>query len=344
MGPAFSQPSDIDFTWDELIKAAITVGRRNWEDVLKFGTYSGLDILWRMAMVRANLREDQNTRRLHRSDVFDALDRSEKGAVSYFLGMCFAKLALEKLFRVRWLLHLDVYQASLNGHLAFNTRPDFVGLDARQQWTVVEAKGRSWGMPDDTMTTAKRQTRSLRRINDQFPALRVAVGSGFFSEGIRTRIWDPEDYDDDAPDIRIDPDVFLKAYYRPLIEYARLLQSQPFTDAQTGTARRSVELVGFDATLLIDDDIVASYEQNSPLWQRTIATRSATEDSILVEIASLRHAPEESEDAASQRLVQLVDKSRATDINEVIDGVTVVLGDSWNTEYMLRQPRDRGRE
>jgi hypothetical protein len=343
MGSAFAQPSNLDFTWAELCKAAITVGRRNWEDVLKFGTYSGLDILWRVAMVRANLREDPNTGRLHRSDVFDALDRSEKGAVSYFLGMCFAKLALEKLFRVRWLLHLDVYNASLNGYLAFNTRPDLVGLDARQQWTVVEAKGRSWGMPDDTMTTAKRQTRSLRRINDQFPALRVAVGSGFFSEGIKTRIWDPEDYDDDAPDVPIDPEVFLKAYYRPLIEYAKLLQSQPYADAQTGRRRRSVELAGFDATLLIDDDIVASYEQNASIWQRTIVPRAATEDSILAEIAVLRHASEESEDAASGRLVQIMDRSRATGINEVIDGVTVKLGDSWDTEYMNRQPRDRGR-
>jgi hypothetical protein len=114
MDSAFAQPSDLDFTWDELCKAAITVGRRNWDDVLKFGTYSGLDILWRVAMVRANLREDPNTGRLHRSNVFDALDRSEKGSVCYFLGMCFAKLALEKLFRVRWLLHLDVYQASLS--------------------------------------------------------------------------------------------------------------------------------------------------------------------------------------------------------------------------------------
>ena len=313
MGAAFAQPSDLDFTWGELCKAAITVGRRNWEDVLKFGTYSGLDLLWRVAMVRANLREDPNTERLHRSDIFDALDRSEKGAVSYFLGMCFAKLALEKLFRVRWLLHLDVYQASLNGYLAFNTRPDFVGLDARQQWTVVEAKGRSWGMPDDTMTTAKQQTRSLRRINDQLPALRLAVGTGFFSEGVRTRIWDPDDYDDDAPDVPIDLEAFLKAYYRPLIEYAELLQSQPYTDAQTGRRRRSVELAGFDATLLIDEDIVASYEQDASFGQRAVVPKSATEDSILAEVATLKRAGEVLDDAVGQRLEQLVDKRRSSD-------------------------------
>jgi hypothetical protein len=66
MGDAFRQPSDLNFSWDELCKSAVTVGRRNWEDVLKHGTYSGLELLWRLAMVRANLVEDPNDGRSRR--------------------------------------------------------------------------------------------------------------------------------------------------------------------------------------------------------------------------------------------------------------------------------------
>src|SRR5437899_644316 len=84
MGPALTRPSELQFTWAELCRAAITVGRRNWTDVLRHGTYSLLEAMWRVAIVRANLVEEPDGR-LSRSEVFVNLDPSEKGAVSYFL-------------------------------------------------------------------------------------------------------------------------------------------------------------------------------------------------------------------------------------------------------------------
>ena len=104
MGPALTQVSEIQFTWDELIRAAVTVGRRNWTDVLQHGTYSVLEMLWRVAIVRANLVEEPDGR-LSQSTAFIGLDPSEKGAVTYFLGLVFTKLIADKLFGVPWLLH-----------------------------------------------------------------------------------------------------------------------------------------------------------------------------------------------------------------------------------------------
>jgi hypothetical protein len=234
------------------------------------------------------------------------------------------------------------YRASLNPYVAFEKRPDFIGLDASQQWTIVEAKGRSWSMPDHTMAIAKQQTRSLRHINGQLPALRVAVGTYFFSTGMKARVWDPDEYDDDAEDLQIDPDVFLKAYYQPLIEYVRLLPTLPHPQGQTQKLRRSVQLTGLDATLFIDEDIVTSYERDVSFWQTIITPKAAIEDSILAEIATLKRAPEVQLDDVSGRVRQFVDKRRSTDIGQAIDGVTITLGESWNTEYMQRQPRDRG--
>ena len=86
MGPNFTSPKDLTFSWAELCHAAITVGRKNWRDVIKHGTYSVLEILWRIAMVRANLVENSDGR-LRKSTSYISLDPSEKGAVSFFFGM-----------------------------------------------------------------------------------------------------------------------------------------------------------------------------------------------------------------------------------------------------------------
>jgi hypothetical protein len=114
-------------------------------------------------------------------------------------------------------------------------------------------------MPDATMTTSKRQTRSLRNINGQLPVLRVIVGTCFRGSRITVRLWDPEEYDDGAPDIEIDRDLFLRLYYQRLVEYARILTVPP----QQPQARRSIQIVGLDATLVVDEQIVSEANAES---------------------------------------------------------------------------------
>jgi hypothetical protein len=143
MGIAFSRPGPISFSWEELCRAAITVGRKSWADVLQFGTYSVLEAIWRSTMLWANLKEEAN-RRIGRSNPFLELDPSEKGAVSYFLGLTVAKLIAERLFGVAWLLHFDVYRQYLDPTLGpFGDKPDLIGVDPTGHWVVIEAKGRT---------------------------------------------------------------------------------------------------------------------------------------------------------------------------------------------------------
>ncbi len=168
MGDAFNFNSEITTSWEELCRAAVTVGRRNWSDVFQYGTYSVLEILWRLAVVRANLVEEPSER-IRQSDAFIALDPTEKGAVSFFLGHVFTKLIAEKLFQVPWLLHLDVYRQQLAPRLAFSVKPDFVGMDSARQWIVIESKGRTGSASRGLLSVAKQQTRSLRNINGQLP-------------------------------------------------------------------------------------------------------------------------------------------------------------------------------
>lgn len=342
-GNALANPTDIDFTWSELCKSAITVGRRNWTDVLKYGTYSGLEILWRLAMLRANLQETP-AGRLQPTDAFKALDRSEKSSIFYFLGMCLAKLLMEKLFAVPWLLHVDVYKADLNPYFLFPKRPDLVGRDAEGNWAVVEAKGRSWSMPNGTMNTAKQQTRSLGLINNIAPALRVVVGASFKSSRMQARVWDPEEYDANAEHLRIETDRFLRVYYRPVVDYMRLLPALPLSQGPAGQNRRSVEIAGFDASLIVDEDIITTYEKEAPLSQTIGAIAIPTGVSVLNVMAAVpRAAATEPVDGDGERLDHLIAQQRSANINETPDGIGVTLGPSWDPEYMQRPPEERDR-
>jgi hypothetical protein len=382
-GRRLTQPSYINFTWEELCKSAITVGRSSWKDVLLHGNFSAFEILWRFAMLRANLVEDK-TGYLQPSKAFKALDPSEKGAVSFFLGMCFTKLIIEKLFGVSWLLHIDVYRSMLNPWLAFKSRPDFVGLDARQQWIVVESKGRSWSLPNKTMEKAKLQTRSLRNINGELPILKVAIGSYFSSNGINAKIWDPEEYDDNAEDIEIDSNQFARAYYRPLVEYIKLQSSFSPLDVYSQKDKQQTVLNVLDARVALDDEILAWYDKDNNFWDSIVAPKVGKRDSILTEVSALKRdmrqegesvrtslpQPREGTDAPmkprhdldrqargdkvsedkeriklnlkrQEKIKELIENQRTSDIGTAIDGVKVELGDSWSSNHMRRQPQNR---
>ena len=91
-------------TWPEVVHAAITVGRANWRDVFRHGLYSKYEMLYRASMIYANLRAYRG--RIAATSAFLALDPSEKSAVTYFLGLTFAKLIATRLLAIEWLLHL----------------------------------------------------------------------------------------------------------------------------------------------------------------------------------------------------------------------------------------------
>lgn len=61
------------FTWSELVWAAITVGREGMRDVTKHGLFSVMEIVYRTALVYANLQETPGST-LTRSPAYNALD------------------------------------------------------------------------------------------------------------------------------------------------------------------------------------------------------------------------------------------------------------------------------
>lgn len=210
-GHQLSGTHDLQVTWQELVWAAITVGKPGLAHLLTHGWHSISDVIVRSHTIYAHLRQSSN--RYEKSALYQDLDPTEKGAASYFLGMVAAKVLCARLLDTPWLLHLSMFQAT-GGAVALQGRsqPDLIGIDRNGRWIVAEAKGRSNDFSADAMIKAKDQTRRLRNINGALPNVRVAV-QAHFSPSLTFAIADPDEIDPEAIDVSLDENAAIRQYY-----------------------------------------------------------------------------------------------------------------------------------
>ena len=87
-GPVQNGRRSLATSWDELLWAALTVGRPNRHTVFRHGTSSVYEALFRLSLIRMTLEQMGPTAgRFRRTEAARTLDPSEKGAVNYFLGL-----------------------------------------------------------------------------------------------------------------------------------------------------------------------------------------------------------------------------------------------------------------
>ena len=245
---------------EQLLWAVATVGRANFVDVLAHGKYSEYELIYRISMVLANLTRAQGNQ-LQKSPAFLHLDPSEKGSVSYFLGLAVCKLFAEALLGVPWLLHLDVYRDRLD--LVENTtsrqRPDLIGRDSAGRWIVMESKGRTNGTSPGLLAAGKWQTQYVRSIGGQAVSLRAAAVT-YFSRGRLVFDWkDPEGFNEKALDLKTDPEEYLRLYYRLIYNVLSNNESKPVS----GYRLYSFEDIGFSIGLR--SSIYEAYRRQQPL-------------------------------------------------------------------------------
>ena len=166
LGGCLNGSHSIDVTWAELIWAGITVGRKSWEDVIRHGYHSFLEIIYRTAILKANLSSSPQGEFI-KTDAYKSLDPSEKSAISYFLGLSFAKLIAHRLLSVPWLVHLDCLDLSID--MKGNNRPDLIGTNLSGEWCVFEAKGRTHTIDEKLIQKAKNQVQAIKKINSMDP-------------------------------------------------------------------------------------------------------------------------------------------------------------------------------
>ncbi|MCO5059880.1 MAG: hypothetical protein M9905_18795 [Rhizobiaceae bacterium] len=181
----------LQINWDDLLWAAITIGRPSIYHVFQHGSSSFHEAIFRLSLIRMAVEQDWHGN-LHRTTGFDSLDPTEKGMVSYFLGMTLCKLFSEKLLNTPWLLHLDVFKSQINTKLYGRSRPDLIGQNNTGQWCAFESKGRSSVPSYDDKLKAKKQAERIVEV-DQVPCS-LHIGSfAFFKSGILEFYWqDPE--------------------------------------------------------------------------------------------------------------------------------------------------------
>lgn len=300
---------DLSVSWQELVWAAITVGKPGIAHLLTHGWHSISDVIVRSHMIYANLCQCSN--RLQKSTLYQELDPTEKGAASYFMGMVAAKILCARLLDTPWLLHLSMFQAT--GGTVFlrgRSQPDLIGIDRMGRWTVAEAKGRSNGFSADALTKAKQQTSRLRRINGVLPNVRVAV-QAYFSPSLCFAISDPEDIDEEPIDLLLDEDAAIRQYY-----------SFPLEATQAPTRREMHGGREFDLTVIDEVGVTIGLSRE---------IRQFLEGDNQMTFAGVRDR--------NQATANQVETESAV----FADGLLIELDERWSEERMAYDPDDRKR-
>ena len=203
-------------TWDDITWSAMTVGRPDRYAVSQHGSASLYEALFRWSLVKMAL--ERHGGRLCRTNAAKTLDPTEKGAVSYFLGMTFCKLFATKLLHVPWLLHLDVCRPELDPVLTGRSRPDLVGQDRRlKQWYGFECKGRVSPPDAASKDKAKSQAQRLVSVNKVPCSLHIGAVT-YFHYDLLCFYWrDPYPEKDKIIEVDLPSDAW-RHYYRPVAE------------------------------------------------------------------------------------------------------------------------------
>jgi hypothetical protein len=214
--------AELSVTWDDILWASVTVGRPNRQYVFRHGAASMYEALFRWSLVRMALEQSgPRSSRLRRTTAAKTLDPTEKGAVSYFLGMTFCKLFAAKLLNTPWLLHLDVFRPALNPVLTGRSRPDLIGREqGSTRWHAFECKGRV--SPPNAATKARAKTQAQRLVSVKGASCALHVGAVTYLRGDALNFYwrDPPPENGRGIDVPLSGHAWMH-YYAPVFEAVR---------------------------------------------------------------------------------------------------------------------------
>ena len=221
-----NRSGELSVTWDDILWAAVTVGRPNRHYVFRHGEASIYEAIFRFSLVRMALEQSSPIGyRLRKTDAAKTLDPTEKGAVNYFLGMVFCKLFADKLLNTPWLLHLDVWRQNLRGVLSGRSRPDLVGMErgGSRAWHAFECKGRISNPDKAVKKKAKDQAQRLVSVRGRGCQLHIGAITYFKGDTLNFYWRDPVPENSKKIEIPYS-DSDLQYYYRPILD---LIHTEP---------------------------------------------------------------------------------------------------------------------
>jgi hypothetical protein len=257
-GPVSNGFAELTTSWDDLLWAAVTVGRPNRQYVFAHGPASHYEALFRWSLVRMALEQaGPGAWRVRRTLAARTLDPSEKGAVNYFLGLAVGKLFADQLLQAPWLLHLDVFRPFVNAVLTGRSRPDLVGQTLSGEWIALECKGRLTPPNADTKDKAKQQAKRVVSVNGARPTFAVGAITFFKNERLQFFWRDPEPGDVANP-VEVEfPTATWRYHYSAALV---LLQSMPDAFRQMHDAEVLATVPEADVQLGIHPTILRALE------------------------------------------------------------------------------------
>ena len=179
--PCSSPDGMLHVTWDDILWAALTIGRPSLYHVFKHSKSAINEAVFRLSLVRMAIESGNADQHLHRTEAFDALDPTEKGAVTYFLGMVICKIFADKCLSTPWMLHVDVFGDQWKVQIdTGRSRPDLFGEQtSTNDWHVFESKGRSEPIRQADKANVKRQAQRVLSVNGVSPKLFIGACSYF---------------------------------------------------------------------------------------------------------------------------------------------------------------------
>jgi hypothetical protein len=270
-----SGANSLNVTWDDLLWAAMTVGRPNRQYVFRHGSASWYEALFRLSLVRMSLEQAGPAgRRLRRTQAARTLDPSEKGAVNYFLGLAVAKLFADKCLNAPWLLHLDVFRPQLNVELAGRSRPDLVGETTVGGWIALECKGRISRPSENAKQKAKEQAERIVAIDGVVPIVNAGCVT-FFKRDVLQFFWRDPTPDPSRIKHPIDlevPEESWRNYYGPILAlFSGTDVARPERRGEIVTARDE----RLDVTVSIAADVLRLLEAEQWSEARIAAAEAA---------------------------------------------------------------------
>jgi hypothetical protein len=281
--------SDLELSWSFLLWSAISVGRAELLHLFRYGQFSLFEIAYRAAILFANLC-DNGAGRIRRSEAYDGLDPSEKGAISYFLGLTMAKAFSERLLGAPWLMHLDVYREQLKPILAGKSRPDLLGQTTTGDWIGIESKGRTGGFDSEALDRAKEQSGMLESVSGQTPLALIGMVTHFGDGQLQVTASDPPARERRGRvRLPLTRTQLLEAYYRPFRSW---LETAPDvrTVERDGVPYRVASVTAVDLTVGLaistSPGKLPPEEMHHALHSEG-ATHYAGRDGVLVEVGPM---------------------------------------------------------
>lgn len=254
----------------ELCWATVTVGKPHKIYASSFGSYSVRERAYRWNMVRTAL-EFQSGQAPKFSTLFDAMDPTEKGGISFYLGMTFTKLCAAKLLNVPWLIHFHWMKQNYPLTIVSGrSSPDLLGFEPTTgDWHVFEAKGRSGAFDQKALDKAKHQASRMVSVDGNWCSLRIGAQAyrKKRSKSLRFHWDDPPESEDPPIELETNRETWLE-YYGPLRELELACEENPraFLNMTGFLVKLAPEARNFADALLNNERGFEDEQQRLQFW------------------------------------------------------------------------------